>query len=375
MARRAPWSTIPSPAAPSGTLDHPSARSGHHPSPPPGSRRHAGQALQTVLALLRADLPDEKSGLPRKAGPAGGQLLPSVLAATGHHANSQPEAAAHTAWLLHRAGIYLRSQGRAAEALPLHRAGTAHPRGRPRARPPRRGRRPQLRGLGAVGIWAGQPRPCPCTSGHCASSEAALGPDHPDVAADLNYVGWALSDLGRAAEALPLHERALRIQEADLRPRPRRCGRRPQPRRLGAVETLGRAAEALPLHQRALRIQEAALGPDHPYVAADLNYVGWALSALGRAAEALPLQERALRIHEAAYGPDHPDVATDLNHVGWALSALGRLRGRCPCQSGHCASARPPTDPTTSHPPIRRGKNPLHESQPLMECVQRQISS
>ena len=31
-----------------------------------------------------------------------------------------------------------------------------------------------------------------------------LGPDHPDVAADLNYVGWALSDLGGAAEALPL---------------------------------------------------------------------------------------------------------------------------------------------------------------------------
>jgi tetratricopeptide (TPR) repeat protein len=48
--------------------------------------------------------------------------------------------------------------------------------------------------------------------------EAALGPDHPDVAADLNHVGWALSALGRAAEALPLQQRALRIREAALGP-------------------------------------------------------------------------------------------------------------------------------------------------------------
>jgi hypothetical protein len=38
------------------------------------------------------------------------------------------------------------------------------------------------------------------------------------VASDLNNVGWALSALGRAAEALPLHQRALRIREAALGP-------------------------------------------------------------------------------------------------------------------------------------------------------------
>ena len=73
-----------------------------------------------------------------------------------------------------------------------------------------------------------------------------------------------------------------------------------------ALSDLGRPAEALPLHQRALHIDEAALGPDHPRVATDLSYVGRALAGLGRAAEALPPRQRALRIREAALGPDHP---------------------------------------------------------------------
>jgi hypothetical protein len=40
-----------------------------------------------------------------------------------------------------------------------------------------------------------------------------------------------------------------------------------------ALSGLGRNAEALPLHQRALRIYEASLGPDHPYV-------GWCREAI-----------------------------------------------------------------------------------------------
>jgi tetratricopeptide (TPR) repeat protein len=245
----------------------------------------AGEPLDTVLALLRADLPGDVWAAP-ESWPRWRTLLPSVLAATSYRPDTADEGP--TAWLLARAGTYLRSQGRAAEALPLHQ-----------------------RAL----------RIC----------EAALGPDHSDVAADLNYVGLALSALGRVAEALPLQERALRIDEAARGP-----GHPDVATDLnyvgGALSDLGRAAEALPLHQRALRIREAALGPDHPDVAIDLNYVGLALSDLGRAAEALPLHQRALRIHEAALGPDHPGVATDLNHVGLALSALGRYAEALPLQ-------------------------------------------
>jgi tetratricopeptide (TPR) repeat protein len=218
----------------------------------------AGDPLPMILALLRADLPGDIWATPGN-WPRWRVLLPSVLAATGHHPDRG--AGDTTAWLLAQAGIYLRSQGRAGEALPLHqRALRIH---------------------------------------------EALGPDHPDVAADLNHVGLALSRLGRAGEALPLHQRALRIHEAALGPDhpdvayDLNCVGR-------TLADLGRAADALPLHQRALRIDEAALGPDHPDVATHLNWVGQALSDLGRHAQALPLHQRALRIHEAALGPGDP---------------------------------------------------------------------
>jgi len=237
----------------------------------------ASKPLETVLALLQADLPGEVSGIPEN-WPRWRALLPSVLTATAYHPDTASEGPA--AWLLTRAGLYLSSQGRYAEALPLNQ------------------RALRIR-------------------------EAALGPDHPDVATDLNYLGWVLSDLGQSGEALPLHQRALRIHEAALGPdHPyvatglNYVGR--------TLSDLGRSAEALALQQRALRIDEAALGPDHPYVATGLNQVGRALSDLGRPAEALALQQRALRIDEAALGPDHPYVATDLNQVGRALSDLGR---------------------------------------------------
>ena len=237
----------------------------HRPADQPAASR--AMVLGTVLALLRADLPGHVWGTP-ESWPRWRALLPSVLAATGHDTGTARARRHRLA--AHPCGHLPERQGRDAEALPLHqRALRIH--------------------------------------------EAALGPDHPDVATDLNDVGGALSALGRDAEALPLHAagaaHSMRPPSAPTTPMwpptstrwAGRCRRWAGPRR------------PCPCTQRALRIDEAALGPDHPYVATDLNEVGGALSALGRAAEALPLQQRALRIDEAALGPDHPDVATDLN--------------------------------------------------------------
>jgi tetratricopeptide (TPR) repeat protein len=123
------------------------------------------------------------SRAPRRAGPGWRALLPSVLAATGHDPGTPGKGP--TAWLLAYTGIYLSSQGRSAKALTL--------------------RKRVLR-----------------------INEAALGPDHPSVAIDLNEVGVALSEPGRSAKALPLHQRALRIDEAAFgpdHPFTRQCGR------------------------------------------------------------------------------------------------------------------------------------------------------
>jgi tetratricopeptide (TPR) repeat protein/transcriptional regulator with XRE-family HTH domain len=286
-----------------------------------------GGSLPVVLALLRADLPGDVWGAPN-SWPRWRLLLPSVLAATRHDDDSS--CGDDLGWLLSEAGTYLRSQGRTAEALPLHQRAL---RIREAALDP--DHLDVATDLMAVG-WTlsalgRAAEALPLEQRALRIREAALGPDHPEVSEVLAYLGRALSTLGRAAEALPLYERALRIDEATFGPD------HPEVATwlnlIGwALSALGRAAEALPLHQRALRIDEAGLGPDHPDVAADLTFIGWALSALDRAAEALPLQQRALFIDEAALGPDHPDVATDLNEVGRALSALGRDAEALPLQ-------------------------------------------
>jgi Tfp pilus assembly protein PilF len=99
-----------------------------------------------------------------------------------------------------------------------------------------------------------------------AVSEAALGPDHLDVAVGHNNLGsvlWAQGDLEGARVKL----------------------------------------------ERSLAVTEAALGPSHPEVAIRLNNLGGVLQALGDLEGARAQAERALAIGEAALGPDHPHVA------------------------------------------------------------------
>src|SRR5688572_4187794 len=87
------------------------------------------------------------------------------------------------------------------------------------------------------------------------SGEAALGPDHPDVATTLSDLGSVLHALGD-----------LDMARAHL--------------------------------ERALRIRERALGPDHPDVATTLSNLGSVLRALGDLDMARAHLERALRIGE-----------------------------------------------------------------------------
>ena len=112
-------------------------------------------------------------------------------------------------------------------------------------------------------------------------TEAAYGPDHPEVAATLTNLGGAWLQLGQPAKARELLERALRINEREV-------------------------------------------GPDHPQVAITLNNLGTAWHELGQPAKSRELLERALRINEREFGPNHPEVAITLNNLGTAWHELGQ---------------------------------------------------
>ncbi len=154
--------------------------------------------------------------------------------------------------------------------------------------------------------------------------EAVFGADHPQVAIHVNNLGLVLRDVGELPEARQCFERALRIGEATLDPD------HPQVasyvNNLGIVlEDSGELTDARRCFERALRIGEATLGPDDPRVAIRVNNLGLVLQALGELAEARQCYERALRISEAVLGPDHPTVAIRVHNLGSVLQALGDL--------------------------------------------------
>ncbi len=159
--------------------------------------------------------------------------------------------------------------------------------------------------------------------------EQAYGPNHPDVAIDLNNLAELYRDLGQYEEALPLCQRALKIREQVLGPNHPQVATSLNNLAL-LYKTQGQYGEALPLYQRALKIDEQAYGPNHPEVATDLNNLAALYHAQGQYEEALPLYQRALKIDEQALGPDHPDVATSLNNLAELYRDLGQYEEALP---------------------------------------------
>jgi tetratricopeptide (TPR) repeat protein len=154
--------------------------------------------------------------------------------------------------------------------------------------------------------------------------ENTLGADHPNVAQSLNNLAIMYRDQGRYAEVEALHTRSLAIFEKALGPDDPNVALSLD--NLGVVyRDIGRHADAIPLHARALAIFEKALGPEHPSVAYSMSNLGNAYREQGRYAEAQPLLTRALATLEAALGPERPDVAQSLNNLAKLFARQGRL--------------------------------------------------
>ncbi len=144
----------------------------------------------------------------------------------------------------------------------------------------------------------------------------------PSVSQLHTDVGRYLRTVAQFTQARHHSERALAINETVLGPDHRYVAANLNDLAL-VLRDLGESAEARPLLERALTIDETVYGPDHPEVATRLNNLAMLLRDLGKAAEAQPLLERALTIDETVYGPDHPYVAANLSNLAVVLRDLG----------------------------------------------------
>jgi len=156
-----------------------------------------------------------------------------------------------------------------------------------------------------------------------AIDEKALGPEHPDLATGLNNLAALYHAQGQYAKSEPLYQRSLAIWEKTLGPE--------HPNVAGSLNNLaelyraqGQYVKAKPLYERSLTIWEKALGPEHPDVATILNNLALLHKTQGHHTKAEPLYQRSLAIHERALGPEHPQVATSLDNLAGLYHAQGQ---------------------------------------------------
>ena len=279
-------------------------------------------------------------------------LVPHAEALASHFPpGDQPETLGR---VQNQIATFLDSQGDYARALPLRQSALAIYRGGPGTRPPRHGHPRWATSPSPTGTWAATPTRCPSSSGRWPITEAALGPDHPDTAIRLNNLGRTYRDLGRAAEALPLQQRALAHHRDGPGTRPPRHGHPAGQPRPSRYRTLAAPPTRCPCSSGRWRITEAALGPDHPDTATRPEQPRrHATATWDGTPRRCPCSSGRWRITEAALGPDHPDTAAPLDNLAATYRDLGRAAEALPLQQRALAHHRDrpgPRPPQHGHP-------------------------
>jgi tetratricopeptide (TPR) repeat protein len=145
-----------------------------------------------------------------------------------------------------------------------------------------------------------------------ALKEKILPPDHPDIAVSTSAVAEFLHRLGKNAEALAMVERARDTTARALGPNASELGH------LASNEgeylvALGRAKEAIPVFEDAVKRLQGT-GPESPILAYPLTGLGQAYLALGRPVDARPVLEHAWRLRETV------DIPVDAAETRFALA-------------------------------------------------------
>ncbi len=154
--------------------------------------------------------------------------------------------------------------------------------------------------------------------------EAALGPDHPDVARSVSNLGECHRMQGNVGEAERSFRRAMTIWERAFGP--------DYPLLATGYNGLGTLAlnrgdlpAAAEHFERVRALLVRSHGPDHPDVGAVTSNLGEVLLQQGQLAESRRHSERALEILERALGSEHDGLADVLSNLARALTLQGEL--------------------------------------------------
>jgi tetratricopeptide (TPR) repeat protein len=282
----------------------------------PGQRRHRAAAAQRLVSEA---FPTERDP---EAWPVQADLLPHVLAVTGH-AQALSVDLGTTGWLLTKAGGYLweradhqpaRTLFQRALAINEDRLGPQHP-----------STATSLQHLAYILHAQGELHTARTHHQRAlAIREAQFGPDHPDTAQSLADLAGTLFGLGDLEGARVLHERALAIRKI--------CHGADHLRTASSLSNLAEVVRAQGdldrarlLNERALTIRETHLAPDHPHIAHSIRKLAGVLRDQGNLDTAHILSERALGNFEARLGADHPTTAQSLNNLALVLYDQGDL--------------------------------------------------
>lgn len=157
-----------------------------------------------------------------------------------------------------------------------------------------------------------------------AMDEATLGPNHPDVARDLELLGTNDVFAGRLKEGRARLERAVAIRrqaQGNLHPRVAA-----DLMNLGSIAYLQQDSKAAEQYYRlALDAAKAVLGPDHPDIALTQNNLARLLIERRDYVEAKPLLEHAVAVVSRERGETFNDLAFYFDNLALVRRGMGNL--------------------------------------------------